>query len=163
MSSVTQTHTYIHARTLAHTHTYKRTKARSTHTHTRKHTNTDTNTHTHTQTHTMTIPTFIIILNAISPWAFSPFVDQTIRGGTWRSLHNVALGLLVSQRDGRHHVRAQVNAQNGDDSQRQRGAEQNVHQEGRDLWDVGRQCVGDRLLQVIKDKAPCQMRSSVIG
>ena len=33
-----------------------------------------------------------------------PVVDKTIAGGALRPLHNVQLGLLIGQGDGRHHV-----------------------------------------------------------
>ena len=52
-----------------------------------------------------------------------------------------------------YHVSSQINAEDGNDTQRQRGRRQDEEQEGRDLRNVGGQCVGDGLLQVVKDQA----------
>ena len=50
-----------------------------------------------------------------------PVVDKLVLLRVARlPLHDVALGALVRKRDRRHHVSAQVDAQNGDGSQRQR-------------------------------------------
>lgn len=56
------------------------------------------------------------------------------------------------QTRGSHHVCAQVNAQDGDGSQRQWNVDDDEEQEGGDLWDVTGQSVGDGLLQVIEDQ-----------
>lgn len=52
-----------------------------------------------------------------------------------------------------HHVSAQVNAEDGNSPQRQRDTSDDEEQEGRDLWDVAGQRVGDGLLQVVKDES----------
>ena len=50
-----------------------------------------------------------------------PIIDEFVAFRVARPpLHDVALGALVRERDRRHHVSAQVDAQNGDGSQRQR-------------------------------------------
>ena len=51
-----------------------------------------------------------------------------------------------------HHVGAQVNAEDGDGTQRQRDVGHDEQQEGRDLGDVAGQGVGNGFLQVIKDQ-----------
>ncbi len=51
-----------------------------------------------------------------------------------------------------HHVSSQVNTEDGDGSQWQRNVDNDEQQEGGDLWDVAGQCVGNGLLQVIKDQ-----------
>lgn len=52
-----------------------------------------------------------------------------------------------------HHVSAQVDAEDGNSPQRQRDTSNDEEKEGRDLRDVAGQCVGDRLLQVVKDES----------
>ena len=74
---------------------------------------------------------------------------------TRHSLHDVALGLLVSERDGRHKVGAEVDAQNGDGAQRQRHIGKDEHEERRNLWDVARESVRYRLLEVVEDQTTC--------
>lgn len=60
---------------------------------------------------------------------------------------NKTLDVYVS-----HHVSAQINAEDGDGSERKRNVDQDEEQEGSDLRDVAGQCIGDGLLQVIKDE-----------
>lgn len=55
-----------------------------------------------------------------------------------------------------HHVSAQVNAEDGDGAQRKRNAGDDEEEEGRDLWDVAGQRVGNGLLQVVEDEATCR-------
>ena len=55
-----------------------------------------------------------------------------------------------------HNVSGQLNEQDGDATQRKRHADGDVDQIGRELWDVLGQCVGDGLLQVVKDEAACR-------
>lgn len=55
-----------------------------------------------------------------------------------------------------YHVRAQVDAEDGDCAQRQRNVCNNKYQEGGDLWNVTGQGVGDGFLQVIEDQATCE-------
>ena len=69
------------------------------------------------------------------------------------ALHDVALGLLVGERDGRHHVGTEVDAEDRDGAERQRNVGDDEEQERRDLRDVARQRVGDRLLEVVEDQA----------
>lgn len=52
----------------------------------------------------------------------------------------------------RHHVSAQVDAEDGDGAERKRNVDQDEEQEGSDLRDVAGQRIGDGLLQVIKDE-----------
>lgn len=54
-----------------------------------------------------------------------------------------------------HHVSAQVDAKDGDSSQRKRNAGNDEEEKGGDLWDVAGQCVCYGLLQVVKDEATC--------
>lgn len=56
---------------------------------------------------------------------------------------------------GPHHVCAQVDTEDGDGAQGQGNAGNDEEEEGADLWNVTCQCVGDRLLQVIKDQTTC--------
>lgn len=51
-----------------------------------------------------------------------------------------------------YHVSSQIDAQNGDGSERERNVAQDERQEGRDLRNVGRERVRDRLLQVVEDE-----------
>lgn len=55
-----------------------------------------------------------------------------------------------------HHVSAQVDAEDGDSSQRKRNAGDDEEEEGRDLGDVAGQRVCDGLLQVVEDETTCQ-------
>ena len=71
---------------------------------------------------------------------------------TRKSLHYVAFGRLVGERDGRHHVSSEVDAEDRDGAERQRNVGDDEQQERRDLRDVARQRVGDRLLEVVKDQ-----------
>mmetsp|Transcript_5664 Transcript_5664/g.20297 ORF Transcript_5664/g.20297 Transcript_5664/m.20297 type:complete len:810 (-) Transcript_5664:1174-3603(-) len=70
-----------------------------------------------------------------------------------RALHDVILGVLPRHRDGGHHVRAEVNAQDEHRGQRKRRGERDEDEERRDLGDVRRQGVRNRLLQVVEDEA----------
>lgn len=54
-----------------------------------------------------------------------------------------------------HHVGAQVDAEDGDRSQRKRNAGDDEEEEGRDLRDVTGQRVRDGLLQVVEDETTC--------
>ena len=76
-----------------------------------------------------------------------------VDGVAWQSFHDVALGLLVGERDGRHHVGAEVDTEDRDGAERQRHVGDDEQQERRDLRDVARQRVRDRLLQVVEDQA----------
>uniref|UniRef100_A0A480H9S2 Sodium/potassium-transporting ATPase subunit alpha-1 n=1 Tax=Sus scrofa TaxID=9823 RepID=A0A480H9S2_PIG len=67
-------------------------------------------------------------------------------------LHDVALRLLIRQGDGRNHVCAQVDAEDGDGAQGQWNVRNNKYQEGGDLWNVTGEGVGNGFLQVIKDQ-----------
>lgn len=55
-----------------------------------------------------------------------------------------------------HHIRAQVNAEDGHSAQGQRDVGDDEQQEGGDLGDVAGQGVGDGFLQVVKDQAAWQ-------
>ena len=81
-------------------------------------------------------------------------VDELVAQRVARlALHDVRLGLLVGERDGGHHVRAQVNAEDGDGAERQWNIGQYEEQEWSDLGYVGGERVGDGLLQVVEDEA----------
>merc|ERR1719445_3015995 len=81
-------------------------------------------------------------------------VDELVRERVpWRSLHDVRLSLLVGHRDGGHHVRAKVDAEDGDGAKGQGHVSQDEEEEGGDLRDVGGQSVSDGLLQVIEDQS----------
>ena len=71
---------------------------------------------------------------------------------TWKSLHDVALGSLVRQRDRRDHVSAEVDTEDGDGAERQWNVSDDEEQERRDLRDVASQRVRDRLLEIVKDQ-----------
>ena len=63
-----------------------------------------------------------------------------------------------------HDVGGKLDEQDGDAAQRKWHADGDVDQIGRELWDVLGQCVGDGLLQVVKNEAACrQSQRSVIG
>ena len=84
----------------------------------------------------------------------APVVDEFIVQRISRqSFHDVALGWLVGERDGRHHVSAEVDAEDRDGAERQWNVGDDEQQERRDLRDVARQRVGDRLLEVVKDQS----------
>merc|ERR1712004_171652 len=92
-----------------------------------------------------------------------PLVDKLVcERVPWLSLHDVALGELVGHRDSGHHVRSQVDAENGDGSKGQGHVSQDEEEEGRDLGDVGGQGVGNGLLQVVKDQ-PALLNTSNNG
>ena len=72
---------------------------------------------------------------------------------TRHAFHNVALGLLVRQRDGGHHVGTEVDTQYGDGTERQRNVGDDKQQERRDLRNIARQRVRDGLLEVVENQA----------
>merc|ERR1719216_750526 len=76
--------------------------------------------------------------------------------------YDVRFSKLVGHGDGRHHVSAQVNAEDGDGAQGQGHIGEDEQEEGGDLGDVGGQGVGDGLLQVVKDQ-PALLHSSDNG
>ena len=86
------------------------------------------------------------------------FIVQRI---TWHSLHDVTLGLLVRQGDRWHKVGPKVDTEDGDGAEWQRNVGEDEHQERRDLRDVARQCVRDRLLEVVKDQTTCTLHSTL--
>mmetsp|Transcript_3256 Transcript_3256/g.4693 ORF Transcript_3256/g.4693 Transcript_3256/m.4693 type:complete len:402 (+) Transcript_3256:260-1465(+) len=80
--------------------------------------------------------------------------DQAIREGIARRFHHdVGFFLFVSERDGGNHVGTQIDAKNEDCGKRKRNSGKNKDQEGRDFWNVGREGVSNRFLEVIKDFA----------
>ena len=90
-----------------------------------------------------------------------PVIDEfVVQRVARQSFHDVALGSLVGQRDGRHHVGAEVDTENRDGAERQRHVGDDEEQERRDLRDVARQRVRDRLLQVIEDQPTWQQHTS---
>lgn len=59
------------------------------------------------------------------------FIDQLVCFWiSWLPFHDVTLSHLISQRDGRNHVSAQVDAEDGDSSQRKRNTSKDEHEEG---------------------------------
>jgi len=85
-----------------------------------------------------------------------------VLGVARQSLHDVGLGVLVGQRDGGHHVGAEVDAEDRDGAERQRDAGCDEDEERRDLGDVRRQRVCDRLLQVVEYQPTCTIVSASI-
>ena len=84
---------------------------------------------------------------------YQSFIDQLVCEWIPRlSLHDVRLGLLVGHGDGRHHVRPEVDAENGDGAKWKRDVGQDEEQEGGDLRDVRGQCVCNGLLEIVKDQ-----------
>ena len=80
-------------------------------------------------------------------------VDKTIAGGALRPLHNVQLGLLTGQGDGRHHVCETVDFEDDEvqtDSEHHPGLllSQNK-EESQGPRDVAGQSVDNRLLQFV--------------
>ncbi len=57
-------------------------------------------------------------------------------GILWRPPHDVHLGLLVGQGDGRDHVRSEVDAEDGDGSQGEGNVSQHVEEKRGDFRDV---------------------------
>jgi len=72
---------------------------------------------------------------------------------SWVSLHNVGLGLFVSEGDGGEEISSQIDAENGDGTERKRNGENHEDEEGSDFRDVGSEGVSDGLLQVIEDQS----------
>ncbi|GMS80948.1 hypothetical protein PENTCL1PPCAC_3123, partial [Pristionchus entomophagus] len=69
-------------------------------------------------------------------------IDQFVMQGiTGPSLHDVGLGLFVSERNCGHHVSSQIDTENSDGSERKRNSEEDVGEEGRDLGDIGSESV----------------------
>jgi len=75
-------------------------------------------------------------------------VDRVAR----HTLHNVAFGLFVRQRDSGNHVGAEVDAEDRDGAERQWNVGDDEEQERRDFRNVAGQCVGDRLLEVVENQ-----------
>ena len=83
-----------------------------------------------------------------------PVIDKFVVDRIARhALHDVALGLLVRQRDGRHHVGAEVDAEDGDSAERQRNVGNDEQQERRDFRYVAGQRVGNGLFEVVENQA----------
>ena len=83
-----------------------------------------------------------------------PVINELVAGRVARqALHDVALGLLVGERDGRDHVGAEVDTEDCDGAERQWNVGNDEEQERRDLRDVARQSVRDRFLEVVEDQA----------
>mmetsp|Transcript_30025 Transcript_30025/g.97760 ORF Transcript_30025/g.97760 Transcript_30025/m.97760 type:complete len:799 (+) Transcript_30025:140-2536(+) len=81
-------------------------------------------------------------------------VHEAVGGSVARgAVHDVRLLLLVRERDGGHHVRAEVDAQNEHRRERQRDAQDDEAQEGANLRNVGGEGVRDRLLEIVEDEA----------
>eukprot|EP00976_Prorocentrum_cordatum_P096718 1190680-Prorocentrum_minimum.AAC.6 len=81
-------------------------------------------------------------------------VHEAVGGGvTGGAVHDVRLLLLVGERDGGHHVRAEVHHENHHGGEGQGQADHDEAQEGADLGNVGGERVADRLLQVVENEA----------
>ena len=78
---------------------------------------------------------------------------------TRHAFHDVALRLFVGERDGGHHVGAEIDAEDRDGAERQRNVGDDEEKERRDLRDVAGERVGDRLLQVVEDEASWKERA----
>jgi len=73
----------------------------------------------------------------------------------WHPLHDVALCLFIRQRDGWHEVGAEVDTEDGNGAEWQRDVSKDEDQERRNLRDVARQSVRNRLLEVVEDQTTC--------
>ena len=74
---------------------------------------------------------------------------------TWHPLHDVTLGGFVSERDGGHHVGAEIDAEDGDRAQRKWNVGDDEEEEWRDFWNVARQRVRDGLFEIVEDQSTC--------
>ena len=68
-------------------------------------------------------------------------------------LHDIELGVLISERDSGDHVGSEINAENEDGREGKGQLAHNEEQEGGDLGDVGGESVGNGFLQVIEDES----------
>ena len=80
-------------------------------------------------------------------------VDEAVRlRVTRRAVHDVGFLFFVRHGDGRNHVGAEIDAQDEHRGERQRQLGGDVAEERRNLRNVGRERVSDRLLEVIEDE-----------
>jgi len=85
-----------------------------------------------------------------------PAVDEFVMLWITRHpLHDVALRLFICQRDGWHKVGAEVDTEDGNGAEWQRDISKDEDQERRNLWDVARQSVRNRLFEVVEDQTTC--------
>ena len=68
-------------------------------------------------------------------------------------LHQVLLGLLEGEADGGQHVRAEVDAEDGEDAEGERDAGDHGEEEGGELGHVGGERVEETLLQVLEHES----------
>ena len=75
------------------------------------------------------------------------------RGISRRPLHDVRLGVLVGHADRGDHVRAEIDRQDQNRTERHGREKHDPAQERRDLRDIRRQRVADALLQIVENEA----------
>ena len=88
--------------------------------------------------------------NAMSTNVWEPIITQSTRLHRINSCNAQVIHFI--ERRFTYHVSTQVNAQNGYCAKRKRNVQNDKHQEGTDLRDVTGQCVGNGLLQIVKDQ-----------
>jgi len=90
------------------------------------------------------------------PHPRAPVVDEfVVQRVSRQPFHDVAFCRLVRERDGRHHVGAEVDAEDCDGAERKWNVGDDEQKERRNLRYVARQRVCDRLLQVVEYQATC--------
>ena len=83
-------------------------------------------------------------------WSDERFVSAVSR----RSVHDIALTLLVRQRDGWNDVGSKVDPEDTDGTHGQRDLHEDEEQEWEALWSHVSHRVGNRLLQILEDQSP---------
>jgi len=76
-----------------------------------------------------------------------------VDGVAWQSLHDVTLSLFVGERDSWDHVCAKVDTKNCNGAKWEWDIGYDEQKKRWNLWNVASQCVRDRLLEVVKNKA----------
>ena len=70
-------------------------------------------------------------------------------------LHDVGFRIFIRHADGRHHVRPEIDRQDQYCRQRHRRQKYNPAQKRTNFRNIRRQCVADRLLQIVKNQSTC--------
>ena len=90
------------------------------------------------------------------PHPRAPVVDEfVVQRVSRQPFHDVAFCRLVRERDGRHHVGAEVDAEDCDGAERKWNVGDDEQKKRRNFRYVARQRVCDRLLQVVEYQATC--------
>ena len=71
---------------------------------------------------------------------------------SWVTFHDVELTVLIGEGNSWHHISSKVNAKNEDGREWEWYLSSHIDDEWGDLWNVGREGVGDRFLEVIEDQ-----------